>query len=163
MRKDRAAIVQVVSRLPGSEAQMLPEVIPTVDALLGRAVELAHMLHQMEGSVDADALAKLDDRIASMERDGASPENDRRLDLLRRQRAALIELVARREKVKSQFESCVLAVQNVRFDLLRLRSAGMEAVLGDLTSATQEARALQVDVEAAIEAAGEIRQALGRS
>jgi hypothetical protein len=36
------------------------------------------------------------------------------------------------------------------------------AALSDLTSATQQARALSVDVEAAISAAGEIRQALGK-
>ena len=39
-------------------------------------------------------------------------------------------------------------------------SAGVQAVLSDLTSATQEARALQIDVEAAMDAAGEIRDAL---
>jgi hypothetical protein len=81
---------------------------------------------------------------------------------LKRQRAALEELVKRRAKVESQFESCVLAVQNVRFDLLRLRSADMDQVLSDLTSATQQARALRIDVEAAIDAAGEIREALGK-
>ena len=69
----------------------------------------------------------------------------------------------RRGHVETQFESCVLAVQNVRFDLLRLRSAGVAAVLDDLTSATQQARALSVDVEAAISAAGEIRAALGKN
>jgi hypothetical protein len=61
-----------------------------------------------------------------------------------------------------QFESCVLAVQHVRFDLLRLRSAGVSAVLDDLTSATQAARALSDDVGAAIEAAGEIKRELER-
>ena len=55
----------------------------------------------------------------------------------------------------------MLAVQNVRFDLLRLRSAGVTAVLDDLTSATQAARVLSDDVEAAIGAAGEIREAAG--
>ena len=40
--------------------------------------------------------------------------------------------------------------------------AGVAAVLEDLTSATQQARALSLDVEAAISAAGEIRQVLGK-
>jgi serine/threonine-protein kinase len=83
------------------------------------------------------------------------------VDLLRRQRDMLQELVARRKALLEQFESCVLAVQNIRFDLLRLRSAGVSTVLDDLTSATQAARALSIDVEAAIEAAGEIRKELG--
>jgi len=51
----------------------------------------------------------------------------------------------------------------MRFDLLRLKSAGVDAVLGDLTMATQQARALSRDVDHAIEAAAEIRQVLGGS
>ena len=63
-------------------------------------------------------------------------------------------------QVASHLESCVLAMQNVRFDLLRLRSAGVAAVLGDLTQATQQAKALSRDVDNAIAAAGEIREAM---
>jgi serine/threonine-protein kinase len=162
MRKDQAAIARLVERLPESERDMLPDVGPTVEALYQRAVELARTLQQMEGTVDNDALADLDGRIEEIQRESQSAEKDRRLDLLRRQRATLAELVSRRDKVEAQFESCVLAIQNVRFDLLRLRSAGVAEVLSDLTSATQAARALQIDVEAAIDAAGEIKQALGR-
>jgi len=55
----------------------------------------------------------------------------------------------------------VLAMQNVRLDLLRLKSAGVAAVLSDLTQATQQARALSRDVDYAIAAAGEIQEALG--
>jgi hypothetical protein len=84
------------------------------------------------------------------------------VDLLKRQRIALGELVKRRGKVESQYESCVIAIQNVRFDLLRLRSAGVEQVLGDLTSATQQASALRIDMDAAIDAAAEIKEALGK-
>ena len=63
----------------------------------------------------------------------------------------------RREQVQRHFESCVYAMQNVRYDLLRLKSAGMGAVLGDLTQATQQARALSRDVDGAIAAVSEIR------
>ena len=65
--------------------------------------------------------------------------------------------------MEEQLESCGLAMQNVRFDLLRLKSAGVAAVLGDLTHATLEARALSRDVDHAIAAADEIRQALGEA
>ncbi len=162
MRGDRAAIAKIVERLAPAERNLLPDVQPTVDALLGRAEELAHTLHQMEGSVDQRTLDRLDERIRSVEGQEGDPDTDRRLDLLRRQREMLSDLMHRRGRVEAQFESCVLAIQNVRFDLLRLRSAGVGAALGDLTSATQQARALSVDVEAAISAAGEIRQALGK-
>jgi serine/threonine-protein kinase len=52
-------------------------------------------------------------------------------------------------------------MQNVRFDLLRLKAAGVAAVLSDLTHATQQARALSREVDHVIAAAGEIREALG--
>jgi serine/threonine-protein kinase len=162
VQADRAAVVQILDRIPKSERKLLPDILPTVDSLAQRAADLARTLQHMEGEVDADALARLDQRIDQLKADPSGTERDRRMDLLQRQRQALAELVGRRASVEAQFESCVLAVQNVRFDLLRLRSAGVAAVLDDLTSATQQARALSADVEAAIQAAGEIRGALGR-
>ena len=163
MKNDREAVARIVERLPKSERKLLPEILPTVDALMTRAFELARTLQAMEGDVDTTSLDRLDQRIAALKVDPESPEQDRRLDLLQRQRQTLAQLVERRSHVEAQFESCALAIQNVRFDLLRLRSAGVAAVLDDLTSATQQARALSVDVEAAISAAGEIRAALGKS
>ncbi len=163
MRGDRAAIAKIVERLAPAERNLLPDVQPTVDALLARAEELGRTLNQMEGSVDQQTLDRLDERIRTFEGQAADLDRDRRLDLLRRQREMLSDLMQRRGRVEAQFESCVLAIQNVRFDLLRLRSAGVGAALGDLTSATQQARALSADVEAAISAAGEIRQALGKN
>ena len=56
MRKDHAAIVRLVDRLPESDRAMLPDVVPTVNALFERASELARMLQQMEGNVDHDAM-----------------------------------------------------------------------------------------------------------
>jgi serine/threonine-protein kinase len=165
MRTDRAAVAKIVDRLAPAERNLLPDVQPTVDALLARAEELARTLNQMEGTVDQQTLDRLDERIravAGKDPDNLDPDGQRRLDLLRRQREMLADLMQRRGRVEAQFESCVLAIQNVRFDLLRLRSAGVGAALSDLTSATQQARALSVDVEAAIDAAGEIRQALGK-
>jgi serine/threonine-protein kinase len=159
---DQGAVAQILDRIPKSERKLLPDILPTVESLVQRASDLARTLQHMEGEVDDEALARLDQRIEQIKVDASGSERDRRLDLLQRQRQALAELVERRVSVEAQFESCVLAVQNVRFDLLRLRSAGVAAVLDDLTSATQQARALSADVEAAISAAGEIRSALGK-
>ena len=162
MRRDHTAIVRLIERLPQGERAMLPEVVPTVNGLTERAVELARTLAAMDRDVDDASLAQLDRRIEEMEAAAPSSDTGRRLDLLKRQRVALGELVGRRGKVESQFESCVIAIQNVRFDLLRLRSAGVQQVLGDLTSATQQASALRIDMDAAIDAAAEIREALGK-
>ena len=104
--------------------------------------------------------AQIDERIAALAKEPDDPERARRLNLLQRQRQTIIDLQGRRTQVASHLESCVLAMQNVRFDLLRLRSAGVAAVLGDLTQATQQAKALSRDVDNAIAAAGEIREAM---
>jgi serine/threonine protein kinase len=157
---DRVAILKLLSKLPASERKMLPEVQPTADALYARATDLARTLHAMDTNLDAEGLAQIDDRIAGLSREPDDPERTRRLGLLQRQRQTIADLRGRRSQVASHLESCVLAMQNVRFDLLRLRSAGVAAVLDDLTQATQQAKALSRDVDNVIAAAGEIKEAM---
>ena len=160
-RSDRKAILRVVDRLPKSERKLLPDVIATADALLNRAEDLARTLHSMSGSVDRGALARLEEKIQATKHQGASTERDRQVGLLERQRQAVTDLLTKRQLVADQLESCVLAMQNVRFDLLRLRSAGVAVALDDLTRATQQARALSRDVDHVIAAAGEVKNVLG--
>lgn len=160
-RQDRKAILAVMQRLPASEKKLLPDVVATVDGLLNRAEELARMLHAMSAGVDERAVVRLEEKIQATRRQPEGAERERQLSLLERQRQALTDLVTRRKLVEAQIESCVLAMQNVRYDLLRLKSAGVAAVLDDLTHATQAARALSRDVDNAIAAAGEIQEALG--
>ena len=157
---DRLAILKLMARLPASERKMLPEIQQTADALYSRATDLARTLHAMDSNLDTEGLAAIDDRIAGLSREPDDPERARRLNLLQRQRQSISDLRGRRSQVASHLESCVLAMQNVRFDLLRLRSAGVAAVLDDLTQATQQAKSLSRDVDNAIAAAGEVRDAL---
>jgi serine/threonine-protein kinase len=159
-RNDREGILKVMERVPASERKLLPDVVATVDALLKRAEDLARMLYGMSADVDEGALARLEDKIDAVKRHEEGTERERQLSLLERQRQALGDLLTRRRRVEEQIESCVMAMQNVRFDLLRLRSAGVAAVLSDLTNATQQARALSRDVDHAIAAAGEIQDVL---
>jgi serine/threonine protein kinase len=157
---DRLAILKLVARLPASERKLLPEIQQTADALHARATDLARTLHAMDTNLDTEGLTAIDERIAGISREPDDPERARRLNLLQRQRQSISDLRGRRSQVASHLESCVLAMQNVRFDLLRLRSAGVAAVLGDLTQATQQARSLSRDVDNVIAAAGEIREVM---
>lgn len=157
---DRLAIIKLLAKLPASERKMLPEVQETAHALYERATDLARTLHAMDTNLDSEGLAAIEERIAGLVREPDDPERARRLRLLERQRQTISDLRGRRSQVASHLESCVLAMQNVRFDLLRLRSAGVAAVLSDITQATQQAKALSRDVDNAIAAAGEIREAL---
>jgi eukaryotic-like serine/threonine-protein kinase len=160
-RGDYDAIMRVVERLPKSEQKLLPDVAATANALLKRAEELARALHALSVGVEDGALERLEARIEGLKGQPDSSERQRQQVLLERQRQTLSDLLQRRQAIEDQLESCVLAMQTMRFDLLRLKSAGVDAVLGDLTQATQQARALSRDVDHAIEAAGEIREALG--
>ena len=160
VQSDRQAILSLMEKLPPSERKLLPEVQQTVNGLYERAADLARTLHAMDSNMDAEGLAQIDDRITALAKEPDDPERARRLNLLERQRQTILDIQGRRGQVASHLESCVLAMQNVRFDLLRLRSAGVAAVLGDLTQATQQAKALSRDVDNAIAAAGEIREAM---
>ena len=69
----------------------------------------------------------------------------------------MTDLLQRRETLNTQLESAALLLQNMRFDLLALGSAGVQATINDVSSATQEARALSRDIQIALEAAREVR------
>jgi serine/threonine protein kinase len=160
---DRTAILKLLERMSPSERKMLPEDVQgTVDGLYQRATDLAKTLHAMDTNMDVQSKDRIEQRIQALQREPDDEERARRMGLLERQKKTLEDLRGRREQIASQLESCILAMQNVRFDLLRLRSADAGSALGDLTMATQQARALSRDVDNAIVAASEIREALGR-
>ncbi|MEP6572515.1 MAG: protein kinase [Gemmatimonadota bacterium] len=158
---DRAAILKLLERLSPAERKMLDDdVAATVDGLYQRSADLGRTLHSMDTNLDAQGLARIDERVAALQKEPDDEERTRRLGLLERQRKAMIDLNGRKDQVANQMESCILAMQNVRFDLLRLRSADAASAMSDLTHATQQARALSRDVDNAIAAAGEIRDAI---
>ncbi len=160
---DRVAILKLLERMSPSERKMLPEDVQgTVDGLYQRATDLAKTLHAMDTNLDMQSMDRIDQRMQALLREADDEERTRRMGLLERQKKTLEDLRGRRDQIASQLESCILAMQNVRFDLLRLRSADAGNALGDLTMATQQARALSRDVDNAIVAASEIREALGR-
>jgi serine/threonine protein kinase len=161
-RSDRAAVVAMIGKMSKAERQMLPEIAPTVDQLLERAADLARSLAALERDIDDGALERLDARVAALQGEPETADSQRRLSLLQQQRQKIEQLVQRRTRLGEQLESSLLAMQNIRFDLLRLRSSGVAEALGDLTQATQQAKALSRDVDAAISAVREVRKLTGQ-
>src|SRR5205823_2252122 len=155
---DGAQIRDIFSKLSSVEREMLPDVTPTVDGLVERVASLANTLHRLDADVSGSSLGALDERIAHAERDARESEVDRRLALLRRQRATLHDLHERRRTLLEQMESASLTLQNLKLDLLKLRSAGVGSALQDVTSATREARALSRDIEHLLDAADDVRK-----
>jgi len=116
------------------------------------------MVHRLDQSIDPHLADEIAARIAAMPREGASPESDRQLSLLRRQRLTLDELVQRRLTLTRQIDNAVLALGNLRLDLIKLRSSGLQSAMSDVSMATQEARALSREISAVLEAAAELEK-----
>ena len=155
---DREHVRDILAKLSPIEKEMLPDVTPTVDGLVERIASIASTVHRLDADVSGTSLGALEERIAGMERDAVTPEADRRLTLLQRQRATLRDLLDRRRTLVNQLESASLALQNLKLDLLKLRSAGVTAALEDVTSATREARALSRDIGHVLDAADDVRK-----
>jgi serine/threonine-protein kinase len=157
--EDRAHIQLIVKNLSKPDRELVPDVLPTVDALAERIASLAQMLHRLDQDVPAGTLERLDARIADVEREGPSAiDQERRLGLLKRQRTTIADLAERRARVARQLESAGLALENLRLDLLKLRSSGVQAAIHDVQNATQEARALSREIGHVLEAAEEVRR-----
>ncbi len=156
---DRAAVLETLARLAPGEREMIPDVGPTVDALAQRVGSLALTLHRLDADVGGSSVALLDARVTALRAEAGpspSPEQERRIALLDRQRATIGELVARRGVLAAQLESASLALRNLRLDLLKLRSSGLGTAMSDVASATQEAKALSRDIEHAVNAVREV-------
>ena len=155
---NRVTILGTIESLTSEDRALIPDVVPTVNALVERTAMLAQMLHRLDTDVSPAMIARLEARIGDVEREPLeAADRDRRLALLQRQRASVRDLADRRAKVASRLESAALALENLKLDLLKLRASGVAASIQDLTQATQEARALSREIGHVLEAAAEIK------
>ncbi len=156
---DRVTIRELSAKLSDADKSLVPDVEPTADALMERIGALATGLERLHRDLPVDALTQLESRIAAVSAESEdAPDHERRLALLTRQRDSLQELVDRRETMQRQLESASLAMRSLRFDMVKLRTLGVGAAIGDVTSATQEARALSREIGHAVDAANELRR-----
>jgi len=152
--------VAIVQQLPDADKKQLPEVTETADALYERASDLARTLNEMDQSFGAGSHERIRMQLDALALRPDSEERNRQLSILERQVKTATDLAARRDAFVQRFESSELAMRNLRLDLIKLRTGGIGA-LNDVTSATQQARAIPRDVENLTAAASEIREAMG--
>ena len=158
---DRVAVQETLSRLAPEERDMIPDVGPTVEALAQRVGSLALTLHRLDADVGGASVALLEARVKALRAEAGkepSPEQERRIALLDRQRSTIGELAERRGVLAAQLESASLALQNLRLDLLKLRSSGLGSAMSDVANATQEAKALSRDIGHAVDAVREVKR-----
>jgi hypothetical protein len=155
--EDADAILDVARKLPKAERALLGDLESNVTALVRRVAQLAQTLHRLDQSLDPKLAAELDARIAAMAAEGGSPDDERHIALLRRQRTTVSELAERRAALARQLESAGLALGNLRLDMIRFRASGQSS-LSNVSSATQEVRALSRDIDAMLEAVAEVKE-----
>jgi hypothetical protein len=156
---DRAAIGDIVAALSPEDRALIPDVLPTVDALVERAASLAQVLHRLDADVSPELLRRAEQRLGDVEREPpTAADHERRLSLLQRQRDTLRDLAARRDTVAGQLESVTMMLGNLKLDLVRLRSSGVASVAEDVAGATREARALSREIGHVLDAAAELRR-----
>ena len=155
----RQIIGDLLKRMTPRDREMLPKDLEdTVKALVERVASVAMTLHRLDSEANGATLGSLDDRLETLKRDPASSESERRIALLERQRTTLRDLLLRRGALLSQMESASLALENLKLDLVRFRSAGVTSALEDVTSATKEAKAVSRDIGHLLDAADEVRR-----
>ena len=105
------------------------------------ASRTARMLHRLDADFDPGLVAELDARIAAWATTAIQPMRSggwRAPQAARHDR----RIGAASRRLARQIDSAGLALGNLRLDLIKLRSSGIESALGDVSTATQEARVL---------------------
>jgi serine/threonine-protein kinase len=114
---------------------------------------LSQSLAELErnGGANSDALeaeiARLENAANPLDETG-SEERVRRLAYLKRQRRALSDVGSRRDLIAAKLDTCVLALQNMKFDLIRLNAGSQTAQ--HITSLAMDALNLASSVDNAL-------------
>jgi serine/threonine-protein kinase len=165
--QDRGEILRMVSSLPASDQSLVEGVIPATEALFQRIQLLAQAAAADEKSSAPDALAQIEAQISELEAQAnplevrASEDRVRRLALLKRQRRGVADVARRHDDARAKLDSCVLALQNMRLDILRLRAGSVANAGSHITQLTERARSLAEEVDAAVYGAESARGSSG--
>ena len=155
----RRTITDVLEKLPKTEKQLLPDIGPTVTGLVERIISLAGGLHQLDEDASPEAIARLDQRLADARAPPAgAAAKARRVSRLARPTQTHPPLAGRRETVAAQLDNAALVLDTMKFDLLKLRSSGLQSQMSDATFQTQDARAVVAEIERALEVAEEVQK-----
>ena len=157
----RDDIVRIVHGLPRRDRELAGDVATSAEALYHRVQVLSDSLADIGRNTPNSNTQSIDAEIARLEAeanplDPRAEERVRRLARLRRDRRSVADAGTRREQAKQKLESCLLALQNMRLDLMRLQAGGES--FANVTLISERAMALAQEVDHAVYAADEIRK-----
>jgi serine/threonine-protein kinase len=151
-----------LSKRDKSIAANIPE---TAHALYDNIVALSANVVTLDREVSPGASAEVEAEISALEAQAnpfdarASEERVRRLAHLKRQRRAVADLENRRERSRERMESCLLALENMRLDVLKLKAGSQ--TLQQITQVAERARELASEVDNAMYVADEMAKLKG--
>lgn len=158
--RDRDEIARILETLPPAERGRLSDVLRSSMALYEKVEALALSMSALDRSLAPGAQESVEAEIARLEgaanplEGAASDERVRRLAQLRRQRRAMADLVKRRAEVAEKLETCALALQNMRLDMIRLRAGAQTHE--NVTTLAVNAMSLADSVDSALYVADEM-------
>jgi hypothetical protein len=165
---DRDEIFRRLESLQGSlDKRQRDDVARSAVALAERVQSFAMQLDDLTRQDLTGARAHLEAEITTLENaanplERGSEDRVRRLAFLKRQRRGLVDAGARRDAAAAKLETCALALQNMRFDLMRL-GAGPQ-MHQQITSLANQAINLADNVDDALHVADEMgRLGAGRT
>jgi serine/threonine-protein kinase len=162
---DRDEIVRRLASLPKSERERYGEVSRSASALADRVGSIALALEDLSRQDMTGARDVLEREIVTLE-DAANPlergseDRVRRLAYLKRQRRALVDAKQRKEALSAKLETCALALQNMRLDLMRLGASPQ--MHQHITSLANKAMSLADNVDDAMFVAEEMGRVGGK-
>ena len=119
-RSDRAAMLNVIGRVPRSERARFRDLIPAADGLIGRATELARQHHELERQIDPGP-EELERRAAALRAEPASPGRNQRLATVERRRDSVIRLAVDRDRVRTELDESLAQLRELQNGLDRAR------------------------------------------
>jgi serine/threonine-protein kinase len=156
---DRDEILRRVNDLPKAQKAQLGDVARSAIALADKVQELARSYDEVARQDLTAAREQLEGEISTLENaanplERGSEDRVRRLAFLKRQRRSLVDAAQRKEALSGKLETCALALQNMRFDLMRLGASPQ--MHQHITSLANQAMKLTENVDDALFVANEM-------
>jgi serine/threonine-protein kinase len=161
----RDDILRWVGTLSKRDKSVAADVPATANALYENIESLAATVATLDREVSPGAAAEVESEISALEAQAnpfderASEERVRRLAHLKRQRRAVADLESRRERSRERLESCLLALENMRLDVIKLKAGSQ--TLQQITLVAERARELASEVDNAMYVADEMSKLRG--
>ena len=163
---DRDEILRMVDSMNPDDRARIPDVSRSAVALFERVQSLAISLADLDRNVPSGGLDAIESEIQRLENAAnpleraASEDRVRRLAYLKRQRRSVNDVAGRRDTIAGKLETCALALQNMKLDVLRLRAGAQTHQ--QITSLAMNALDLAQNVDSALYVADEMGRVTNR-